>query len=97
MIGSFPAIDTANGTQAPSDRAARHDRELEQQLTSRLQDRQVPVHLVEVEAHDGIVTMRGTLRSFYQRQQCIHCGMNLVGVERLIDALEVRYQSIAAE
>jgi osmotically-inducible protein OsmY len=67
------------------------DRELEARLLSTFRRRQLPVRQLEVEARDGIVTLRGKVHSFYQRQQYIHCGLNLVGVFRLIDALEVSH------
>ena len=80
-------IQTQSNTLTPNE----HDRELEARLISTFARRQLPIRLLQIEARDGIVTLRGKVHSYYQRQQCIHCGLNLAGVFRLIDALEVSY------
>ena len=45
-------------------------------------------HIV-VDAEAGIVTLRGTVRSFYEKQLCISGSRRVPGVYELIDEIEV--------
>ena len=44
---------------------------------------------VGVEAKDGLVTLRGNVRSFYEKQLCLNCTRHVAGVIRLVDRIEV--------
>jgi hypothetical protein len=45
---------------------------------------------VEVRASGGIVTVRGSVSSFYQRQLYIHGAQRVAGVLRVVDEIDVR-------
>lgn len=44
---------------------------------------------VEVQASQGVVTIRGHVNSFYERQLCINCCQRVAGVVRLNDEVNV--------
>lgn len=70
------------------DRAA--DLELEKQVHGHLARESRPsLGRVQVSATHGIITLRGRVVSFYERQLAIQCCRTIVGVKRLVDALEV--------
>jgi osmotically-inducible protein OsmY len=74
------------------------DHELKRRVLNYLADRHMPAlrHL-EVEADNGTVTLRGRVRSFYEKQLCQHCCQRVAGVIRLVDAIVVAdTQSVAA-
>ena len=41
-----------------------------------------------IEVEDGIVTLRGTVPTFYERQLCL-CSQHVSGVLRVVDDLKV--------
>ncbi|MGC3967268.1 MAG: BON domain-containing protein [Pirellulales bacterium] len=45
--------------------------------------------LLEVSARDGLVTLRGVLGSFYEKQLSLHAAKNVHGVSALRDELTV--------
>jgi osmotically-inducible protein OsmY len=44
---------------------------------------------VLVEASDGVVTLRGQVRSFYEKQLCHNCCRRVAGVRQLVDDVDV--------
>jgi osmotically-inducible protein OsmY len=66
------------------------DRDLERRVMNYLRGRHLPAlrHL-EVEATDGIVTLRGTVNSFYEKQLSQQCCRRVAGVLKLVDAVDV--------
>lgn len=71
----------------PADKA---DADLERRVRNYLVGRQMPgLRHIEVEANDGIVTLRGVVRSFYEKQLCIHCCRRVAGVMELVDEVAV--------
>ena len=44
---------------------------------------------MEVTANKGVVTIRGRVRSFHQRQLCIHCCQRVAGVVQINDEINV--------
>jgi osmotically-inducible protein OsmY len=44
---------------------------------------------IGVEAKDGLVTLRGNVRSFYEKQLCLNCAKHVAGVVRLVDNIDV--------
>lgn len=80
---------SAAGSTAPSfDEGA--DRDLERRIVNFLSRRHVPgLRQLEVKANNGIVTLRGQVRSFYEKQLSHHCCRRVAGVVQLIDAVEV--------
>lgn len=66
------------------------DRELERRVISFLAGRHLPgLRQIEVEARGGVVTLRGRVRTFYEKQVCHQCCRRVAGVLKLIDAIEV--------
>ncbi|MBS0207367.1 MAG: BON domain-containing protein [Planctomycetes bacterium] len=67
------------------------DRDLEQRVSTYLATRHVPsLRQLIVEAHNGVVTLRGKVRSFYEKQLMQQCCQRVAGVVQMIDAVEVR-------
>ena len=66
------------------------DRDLEHRVTHFLNGRNVAAlrHII-VRAHDGTITLRGTVTSFYQKQLCILACRDVPGVTGLVDEVEV--------
>lgn len=48
------------------------------------------VRKISVDVDGGVVTLRGTVSTFYERQICISCCEHVSGVLRLIDKLNVQ-------
>ena len=66
------------------------DRDLERRVVNYLWGRHVPaLRHVEVEADGGVVTLRGQVRSFYEKQLCHNCCRRVAGVRELVDAINV--------
>ncbi|MGE3407409.1 MAG: BON domain-containing protein [Pirellulales bacterium] len=64
--------------------------DLERRIVSYLVGRHVPsLRHISVEAVDGTVTLRGQVRSFYEKQLCHNCCRRVAGVIRLVDSLDV--------
>lgn len=74
------------------------DLELERRIKNYLQGRHQPaLRNLEVEAQGGTVTLRGTVRSFYEKQLGQQCCRRVAGVVRLIDSIEVAAAKTARE
>ena len=66
------------------------DRDLERRVVSYLCGRHVPsLRHLSVLADNGTVTLRGQVRSFYEKQLCQHCCRRVAGVVKLIDDVDV--------
>ena len=66
------------------------DRDLEQRIVGYLARRHVPsLRQLAVEARNGIVTIRGQVRSFYEKQLSSHCCRRVAGVVQLVDEIDV--------
>ena len=66
------------------------DRELSRRIMNYLVTRHVPAaRWLEIESQGGVVTLRGSVRSFYHKQLCIHCCQRVAGVIRVQDELDV--------
>ncbi len=66
------------------------DRELQHRIRSFLQQKRIPhSSQLRVDVKNGVVTLRGTHRSFYHKQLCIHCCQRVAGVVELVDATHV--------
>lgn len=73
------------------------DRDLERRVSNYLAGRHVPgLRHLEVEAHNGTVTLRGRVYSFYEKQMCQEFCRRVAGVVRYIDAVDVSYSSMRA-
>jgi osmotically-inducible protein OsmY len=66
------------------------DRDLEQRVANYLFNRRKPTsRRIDVKVVGGTVTLCGRVRSFYERQLCIHCCQRVAGVRGLVDRIEV--------
>jgi len=66
------------------------DSQLERRVRGTLWALHVPaLRFLEIEAHDGVVTLRGRVRSYYERQLAQTRARNVPGVDRVVDALTV--------
>ena len=68
------------------------DDDLKTRVVNFLAQRQVSLlHGVAVEVKDGLVTLRGNVRSFYEKQLCLNCARHVAGVIRLVDRIQVAH------
>jgi osmotically-inducible protein OsmY len=66
------------------------DRQLEQRIATLLADRHLPgLRQLEVAASQGTVTLRGRVRSFYEKQLCQNVCRRAHGVVQFVDAVVV--------
>lgn len=66
------------------------DRDLERRVAMYLAERQMPgLRRMVVIARAGIVTLRGRVASFYEKQMALSCGRSVMGVESLVDQVQV--------
>lgn len=66
------------------------DRDLERRIATFLADRHLPgLRQLEVAANRGTVTVRGRVRSFYEKQLCQNVCLCVAGVVQLVDAVVV--------
>lgn len=71
----------------PTDNA---DRDLEQRVRNFLATRQYPaLKAIIVEAKQGVVTLRGQVSSFYEKQLSFLFSSRVAGVIRLVDEIAV--------
>ena len=66
------------------------DRELERRVLSFMGQRFTRTRPIEVQASQGVVTIRGDVRTFYERQLLISCCQRVAGVVRVNDELRVK-------
>lgn len=66
------------------------DRDLERRVANYLATRHVPgLRHLEVEADNGVLTLRGRVHSFYEKQLCQAFCRRVAGVVRYVDAVDV--------
>jgi len=66
------------------------DRDVERRVIVYLVGRQVPgLRQIDVHAQRGVVTLRGRVRSFYEKQLGQQVAQRVAGVVRLVDRIEV--------
>lgn len=51
---------------------------------------------LEIEAREGVVTLRGQVQSYYEKQVSHLCCRRVAGVSRLVDAVDVVQPAPAA-
>ncbi len=67
-----------------------NDRELEHRIKNYLTSRNVPgLRHLNVAVVEGVVTLRGQVYTFYEKQLCIQCCQRVAGVLGLIDEVGV--------
>lgn len=73
------------------------DLDLERRVANYLDGRFMPsLRRLAIEADGGIITMRGEVSSFYEKQIALHCCRRVAGVRELIDAIDVESPILAA-
>ena len=66
------------------------DQDLQRRVVSFLAGRYLPsLRQLEVDVQEGIVTLRGRVTSFYEKQVAIHSCQRVAGVRKLVDAVDV--------
>ncbi len=66
------------------------DQDLQRRIISFLAGRYLPsLRQLHVEVDQGIVTIRGCVASFYEKQVAIHSCQRVAGVRQLVDAVDV--------
>lgn len=66
------------------------DEDLQRRVLSYLAARYLPsLRELSVSVHEGTVTLRGHVKSFYEKQIAIHSCQRVAGVRHLIDAVDV--------
>ncbi len=66
------------------------DRDLERRVSNFLAARHLPtLRRLEVAADNGIVTLRGRVHSFYEKQLCQCACRRVAGVVNMVDAIVV--------
>ncbi len=68
------------------------DRELARRVTNFLAGQHVPaLRAIQVEARNGAVTLRGNVRTFFEKQLTHHGARRVAGVHQVIDEIEVAW------
>jgi osmotically-inducible protein OsmY len=68
------------------------DIDLKRRVVSYLVGRHVPgLRHLQVEAHNGTVTLRGRVHTFYEKQLCQNCCRRVAGVVNLVDNVDVAH------
>lgn len=81
------------GTQSEIDPS---DLDLARRVTTFLSTRDRPgLRALEIEAHSGVVTLRGRVSTFYEKQLSAQLAGRVAGVVRLIDRVVVSQRPIA--
>ena len=66
------------------------DRELARRVTNFLAGQHVPaLRAIQVEVRNGAVTLRGNVRTFYEKQLSQHSAGRVAGVHQVVDEIEV--------
>lgn len=66
------------------------DLDLQRRVVNFLAGQHVPaLRALSVEANNGAVTLRGNVRSFFEKQLSHHSAKRVAGVQRVIDEVEV--------
>ena len=67
------------------------DQDLQQRIVTYLFGQHVSeLRNLDVEAERGIVTLRGRVRTFHQKQLCLNCCQRVAGVALIDDQIEVK-------
>lgn len=74
--------------------APQGDRDLERRVKNFLSRQHFQgLRSIQVHSEKGVVTIRGRVSSFHERQLCINCCQRVAGVIRLSDEVEVVRQT----
>jgi osmotically-inducible protein OsmY len=74
---------------APTDSKAA-DRDLQVRVSNYLFGQHISdLRHVGVEARRGVVTLRGRVHTFHQKQLCLNCCQRVAGVQHIDDQIEV--------
>ncbi len=66
------------------------DRDLQQRVINYLFGQHVSdLRYLGVEARRGVVTLRGQVHTFHQKQLCLNCCQRVAGVQQIDDQIEV--------
>ena len=90
MPGKANLVANASAHHSASSCRADHAAELQARVVNFLVGRNLPgLRQVQVEVVGHAVTLRGRVRSFYEKQLAGHCCRRVAGVLEVIDDLQV--------
>ena len=73
------------------------DTDLEKRLRIFLDQRNLPsLRRVRVSADNGVIRLRGRVRSFHEKQLCLSCCRHVAGVVGVVDQIIVEDQAVAS-
>jgi osmotically-inducible protein OsmY len=79
-----------NSAIGPADESKNIDPDLGLQVRNLLDGKNIPgLRRIGVEVSKGIVTLHGRVRTFYEKQQALHCCQGVAGVTQVVDAMTV--------
>jgi osmotically-inducible protein OsmY len=66
------------------------DQEIQRRVMGQLAEMNRPsLRRLEVQVHQGMVTLSGNVTSFYEKQLAIHSCVSVAGCGRMVDAVHV--------
>lgn len=66
------------------------DQELQLRVKGQLAEKNRPsLRRLDVRVHQGMITLSGSVTSFYEKQLAIHSCVSVAGCGRLVDAMQV--------
>jgi osmotically-inducible protein OsmY len=66
------------------------DQEIQRRVVGQLAEKNRPsLRRLAVQVHQGIITLSGSVTSFYEKQLAIHSCVAVAGRGRLVDAVQV--------
>jgi osmotically-inducible protein OsmY len=85
-----PEIDRPKFVPGDTDAASRYDQDLQQRVHSFLNGQHRPaLRDLNVEAREGVVTLRGNVPTFYEREITVRLARRVAGVVQLVDEIIV--------
>ena len=77
---------------AQSQPTDKNSQDIQRRITNVLWQRGVAsLRRLDIEVANGTVILRGTVRSFYERQLCLVCTQHVPGVFNLVDEIKVEW------
>lgn len=85
-----PEIDLSSLAPTGVDAGARYDQDLQQRVSAFLAGQHRPaLRNLNVKAREGVVTLRGNVPTFYEREISVRLARRVAGVVQLVDEIIV--------
>ncbi len=83
-------MDSTSCMPEPVPPATSDDAALEQRVKNFLNTKHVPsLRHLDIKARGGVVTLKGRVQTFYEKQLCNQCCRRVAGVRQLVNAVDV--------